>query len=320
MASPNLSEIITTTLRKRNKKLADNVSNHNALFNRLAKKGKIKMIDGGRSIVEELEYAENSTFQYYSGYEALNISPSDVITAAEFHWKQAAVTVSIDGLTRRTNSGTEAILDLLEKRIKNAEKTFKNNLSVGCYSDGTGTSSKQIGGLQLLIADDPTTGTVGGINRATYSFWQNQVYDFSANSATASATTIQAAMNALWLDTCRGNDKADLIVSGTTYWTYYLSSLQANQRFSSEEMASAGFTSLKFMDADVVFDSADSGLSATRMYFLNTDYIYLKAHNDAFMTPLENRNSLNQDADVVPLIFQGNMTMSNAARQGVICP
>ena len=32
-----------------------------------------------------------------------------------------------------------------------------NNISSGVYSDGTGSGGKQIGGLQLLVADDPTT-------------------------------------------------------------------------------------------------------------------------------------------------------------------
>lgn len=83
MASPNLSEIITTTLRNRTGKLADNVSKNNALLTRLRSKGNVKPVDGGRTIVQELEYAENATFRRYSGYETLNISPSDVFTAAE---------------------------------------------------------------------------------------------------------------------------------------------------------------------------------------------------------------------------------------------
>jgi hypothetical protein len=62
MATPNLSEIITTTLRKRSGELADNVSNSNALLARLSSKGNIRTVSGGRTIVEELEYAENSTF------------------------------------------------------------------------------------------------------------------------------------------------------------------------------------------------------------------------------------------------------------------
>ena len=54
------------------------------------------------------------------------------------------------------------------------------------------------------------------------------------------------------------------------------------------------------------------------MYFLNTDYLGLDAHRDAFFTPKPAKESINQDATVVPLIFMGNMTMSNAARQGVL--
>lgn len=68
MASPNstYTEIVTTTLLHRNKELADNVSNSNALLSRLRTKGKIRAVPGGRSIVEELEYAENATFSELS--------------------------------------------------------------------------------------------------------------------------------------------------------------------------------------------------------------------------------------------------------------
>ncbi len=57
MASPNLSEIVTTTLRNRSKKLADSVSNHNALLRRLKERGNMNLADGGRTIIQELEYA-----------------------------------------------------------------------------------------------------------------------------------------------------------------------------------------------------------------------------------------------------------------------
>lgn len=71
MASPNLSEIVTTTLRKRSKKLADNVTNHNALLRRLKEKGNVKLTDGGRTIVQELDYAENTTFKWLSYFNSL---------------------------------------------------------------------------------------------------------------------------------------------------------------------------------------------------------------------------------------------------------
>ena len=319
MASPNLSELVTTTLRNRRGMLADNVLNHNALLRRLNERGNVQLEGGGRTLVEELEYAENSTFKYYSGYEVLDISPSDVFSAAEFNWKQAAVVVSISGLERRQNSGREQSIRLLDRRMANAEKTMMNNISTGIYSDGTGTSSKQIGGLQSLVADAPATGTVGGINRANFSFWRNNTYDFSDESVTASATTIQNAMNTLWLEVLRGPDKPDIIVAGTTYFQYYWSSLQTIQRITSEQQAAAGFETLKFWgpggSADVFYDDA---CSATRMYMLNTDYLFWRVHRDANMEPLADRESINQDATVVPLILMANLTLSNAARQGVI--
>jgi hypothetical protein len=165
--SSTLNEIVTTTLRNRTGHLADNISLNNALLNRLKKRGKVKPVSGGRTIVQELEYAQNGTFKRYSGYEAVNISPSDVFTGAEFNYAQAAVAVSISGLEMLQNSGEEAIIDLLESRIQNAEKTITNNIALDCYSDGTADGGRQIGGLQLLISKNPNSGVVGGIDASS---------------------------------------------------------------------------------------------------------------------------------------------------------
>jgi hypothetical protein len=321
MASPNLSEIVTTTLRNRSGKLADNVTKNNALLNRLNKRGNVKPVDGGRTIVQELEYAENSTYKRYSGYEVLNIQPSDVFTAAEYDWKQAAVAVSISGLEQLQNSGKEKVIDLLESRIKNAERTMQNNLSADCYSDGTADGGKQIGGLQLLVADTPTTGTVGGINRATYTFWRNQSFDATTDGGgAATAANMQSYMNRLWLQLVRGTDRPDLIIADNNYFRLYWESLQAIQRITSDEMAQAGFQSLKYMDADVVFDGGYGGAAPTNhMYFLNTNYIFLRPHKDRNMVPLDpDRFSVNQDAMVKLTAWAGNMTLSNAFLQGVL--
>ncbi len=215
--SPGLSEIVTTTLRNRTGKLADNVSRNNALLRRLQRRGKVKPFDGGRTIVQELEYAMNGTYRRYSGYEVLNITPSDVMTAAEFPIRQAAVAVSISGLEMLQNSGKERIIDLLESRIGNAERTFMNSLSADVYSDGT--ASGQISGLQALVADNPATGTIGGIDRATWTFWQN--ISFSAltdGGAAATSANIQSYMNRVALQLVRGQDGTDLIGADGNYY------------------------------------------------------------------------------------------------------
>ena len=313
--SPNstYTEIVTTTLAGYSKTMADNVTNNNALLRHIDAKGN-KSPATGRTIVQELEYATNSTTKWYSGYEVLDTSTSNVFTAAEFNYKQLAGNVVISGLEQVENSGPEQIFNLLKSRIRNLEKSLKNTMATALYADGTGTDSKEIGGLQLVVPG--TVGnTVGGINSGTYTFWKNQVYDFSTETITASATTIQTAMNTLWLACIRGADRPDVIVGDTNYFGFYWSSLQTNQRFTSDESASAGFLNLMFMDSPVYYDDQ---CPANKIYMLNTDYLFLRYAEGREFVPLGEKASVNQDALVMPVAWAGNMTVSNRARQGVI--
>lgn len=321
MPSPNtnFTEIVTTTLRNRSKVLADNVTENNALLMRLNKRGNVKTVSGGRTIVQELEYAENGTFKRYSGYETLDISPSDVFTAAEYDWKQAAVAVSISGLEQLQNSGPDAVIDLLESRIRNAERTMKNNLATDIYSDGTADSGKQIGGLQLIIDTTPLTGTVGGIDASVSAnaFWRN----FAENGTTTITTTnVQARMNNAYANVVRGNDRPDLIVADNIMYNLFLGSLQTIQRITSEDMATSGFTAIKYQNSDVVLDGGVGGNCPTRtMYFINTNYVFFRPHRDRNMVPIgDDRFSVNQDAMVKLIGFAGNMTVSNRQLQGVL--
>jgi len=278
------------------------------------------MVSGGRTIVQELEYAENGTYKRYSGYEVLNIAPSDVFTGAEFNYAQSAVAVSISGLEMIQNSGEEAIIDLLEGRIANAEKTMANNTSLDCYSAGTADGGRQIGGLQLLVAAT-NTNTVGGINASTYSFWQNTAFSGVTNGGAAtSAGNILDYMNRVWVQQVRGADAPDLLVADNNYWRFYLESLQSIQRIASDEEASAGFQSLKYMTADVVLDGGVGNAAPTNsMYFLNTDYIYFRPATGRFFEPLgDERFAVNQDAMVKLIGFAGNMTVSNRRLQAYL--
>lgn len=316
-----MTEIVTTTLRNRTGALKDNVSKNNALLGRLRKKGKVKTVSGGRTIVQEMEYAENGTFKRYSGYENLNISPSDVFTAAEFNYAQAAVAISISGLEMIQNSGENAIIDLLDSRISNAERTLTNNIALDCYSDGTADGGRQIGGLQLLVSSNPGTGTVGGIDRSQWAFWRNKKFSAASDGGAAlSSANIQSYMNRLWVQMVRGSDQTDLIVADNNAYRLYLESLQAIQRIQSTDEGAAGFGGLKYMGADVVLDGGYGGGAPTNtMYFLNTDYIYFRPHADRFFVPLgDDRFAVNQDAMVKLIGFAGNMTLSNAFLQGVL--
>jgi len=249
------------------------------------------------------------------------VAAQDVISAAEFQIKQYAVPVVMSGLEMLQNSGKEQFIDLLEARLNVAESTMVNQLAQSIYSDGTGSGGKEVTGLNAAVPSDPTTGTYGGINRATWTFWRSKLYDFSAQTVTPSATTIQAGLNSLWSSLVRGTDRPDLIVLDNNYWTFYMGSLQAQQRFTSPETGNLGFPTLKFMDADVVLDGGIGGYCpASTGFMLNSKYIKWRPHKDRNMVPLSpnRRYAINQDAEVQILAWAGNLTTSGAQFQGRI--
>ncbi len=326
MASPGqstlfnvFSELVSTTYRNHRKELADNVSTHNALWNRLTTKGRIRIEDGGLSIVTPLEYATNTTFQRYSGFDTLNIAAVDVLTAAEYAWKQAAENVAISGLEIRSNSGESRIINFTKAKVKNAMHSFKNNMSSDIYSDGT--ASNQIGGLQALVSD-AGTGTVGGINSSTYAFWKNAVQTAAVplqggGAIVPSATTIESLMLPLWIRLTRGTDMPDMIVMDPIYFAYFEQSQTSLKRYTADQNGQGGMISMKYKTADVFFD-ASTLIPASHAYFLDTDYIELVVHQDANMTMMDDLRSINQDAIVIPILWMGNMVVSNRSLQGVM--
>lgn len=319
MASPGLSEIVTTTLRNRSGKAADNVSKGNPLLFMLKEQGGWETATG-RTIVQELEYAEGR-FQWYAGYDILDVSPSDVITAAEYPWAQCAAIVAANGLEIDVqNTGKEQIIDLFKGRIGNAERTMKNQLTFGMYSDGTAFSGKIIGGLQLIVADNPATGTVGGINRATSAFWRNQFFRATTDGGGAmSATNIQGYMDELYLRCKRGTDVTNIVIADKTSYKFYWSSLQAIQRITdgSTSKQGAGFRSLDFTGVPVYYED-NTGIPDRHMYFLNTDYLKLKYAPKRNFTPLPQERAYNQDAFVQMVLWAGQLVTSNASLQGVL--
>jgi hypothetical protein len=327
MAFANLSDKIATTIDSRTGVIADNATTNNALLFKLKQRGNVKTVSGGVSIYQELMYNDASTINAnsYSGFDVIDITPNSPISAAEFAIKQYASAVTIDGLTQLQNSGKEQIIDLLEGRIAVAEAQLMNKISTGVYSDGTGNGGKDITGLSAAISVTPTSGTYGGINRATWSFWRNAAFDASADGGAATTSAnIQSYMNRLAVQLVRGSDRPDMIVAGNNKYRLYLESLQAIQRISSADSAAgAGFTSLKYFGAgfncDVFLDGGIGGaLNTDTMYFINTKYLFFRPHRDRnFVSIGGDRQSVNQDATVKLMGWAGNLTCSGAQFQGV---
>ena len=299
----SLQTLLATTVANYRKTLTDNVFNARPLTYFLMDKGRIRMLNGGTNIVEPLIYGENSTVASYSGYDTISLTPQSGITAAEFDWKQYAASVAISGIEEAKNNGEQAMVNLLEAKIMQAEESMKEGFNAMFFGDGTGNSGKNWNGLGNLVESG---NTVGSINGASESWWN------SYEENTAGALTL-AQMTTAYNTVSVGNDHPDMVLGTQTLFEKYESLLQPQLRYTDTKTADAGFQNLLFKAAPVAYDvDAPAGT----MYFLNSKYITLVGHSDKWfeVTPFVKPENL--DARYSLILCYGNLTVRNRKKQG----
>jgi len=314
MANLNVLELVATTLRNRRRDIADATSRNSAIIYKLREKKRIKTLAGGRVISEPIMYGENQNFMWYRGREALSIAGQEVITAAEYAWKQYACGVSISGDEMMMNSGDGQIIDMMEQRIENAELTIVNSKAAAMYSDGTAFGGKSFGGLDLLNGSGAGA-TVGGIPSSLHSYWNNYI---QSGGGAPTAATVYPAMLALYLRLQVGMQYSDLIMSDNSYYIALSSHLQAQQRFMDAKMANAGFRHLMFEGTPVCPDGGQDGFAPVGMHFLTTKAICLsmmRGRNNQVLQGAADR-PINEDSNTVIIAGMGNMTTNNRRHLG----
>lgn len=291
VGNANYDAILSTTLANYRKTLEDNVFTSRPLIAWLKRKDKIRMVDGGAKIVQPLMYAQNQAAGSYSGYDTLPLTASGGISAAEYPWKQFAATIAINGLEEAENSGEEAIIDLLESKITQAEETIAEQMDVMFLSDGSGNSGKDWWGLKALVnsydvqqnsqapgnislgitavpqsgsqptqnqwwcsyVDYGTNGVVG--NQSVAINGVNQVVPQSYAPASQLNTALsQADMAHAYNLASRGSDAPDFALAGQRVFEKYESLLTPNLRFEDSRTADGGFQNLLFKTCPIMFD------------------------------------------------------------------
>ena len=310
--NPDFNAILSTTLQNYQPTLVDNIFKDLVLLNHMNSKGRVQMEEGGTSIVEPLMYAVNGTASSYSGYDAIDLTPQDGISAANYQWKQMAASIAISGIEEAQNRGTEAIIKLLNAKIMQAEMSVKSDLNGMLYSDGTGNGGKDFNGLGNIVAT--VNNTVGGIDSTTNTWW-NPYQDVSAS------TLSLVDMGKVYNNASKGNDVPDLIVTNEDLFSKYESLLTQNVRYQDVAKANAGFQNLMFKQTPLVFDLAlAADTSAAPMYFLNTKYLKLVGMNGHWFntTDFQSGTVAGIDARYALVLAFGELTCSNRSRQGYL--
>jgi hypothetical protein len=310
--------------------LVDNVFKTNILTHRLLRKSKAAA--SGNKVLQPLEYGKAAAKGFYSGYDVMDTSPTEVFTDAVYNWKQAYVTISISGKEEAINSGPERVIDLLEAKVKNAEKSIKDLFGDQLY--GTqGDSDSGFIGLKHIIASPSDSsaetavgGKLGGISRMStansgYEWWRGNVAtadsDVFNTLAGSGDNSIQREMREMYGKCSVGSDQPTLIITDQINFDCYEESLSGQKRFgpSSSALADAGFQALKYRGADVVVDDK---CPAGEMYFLNEKYIGFRHHSKRNFAFEGFQKPVNQDARIAKILWLGALTVSNPSMLGRI--
>ena len=305
--NPSFNAILSTTLQNYQPTLVDNIFKDLVLLNHLNAKGRVQTEEGGTSIVEPLMYAANGTAASYTGYDTIDLTPQDGISAAEYQWKQMAASIAISGIEEAKNRGTEAIIKLLNAKISQAEMSIKSSLNTMLF--GANAVATDFNGLGTLVKT--ANNTVGGIDASANTWW-NPTQD-------ASASTLSLVdMAAVYNNASKGNDNPDLIITSEPLFSKYESLLTPNVRYQDVEKANSGFTNLMFKQTPVVFDFAIA--ANTDMFFLNSKYLKLTGMNGHWFntTDFQNGTVAGVDARYALIMAYGELTVCNRSRQGYL--
>jgi hypothetical protein len=316
MANPNIGQLLASTWnRVVTDKPEDQIFRDVWLFNQLTtKNGGLVKLDGGAQIEVSLEYAVNSTFKSYSDMEALDVYKVDTFDAAQYDWKEHAGTVVTSLIEIFKNSGKAKKFDILESKIQNAILSAKRAINAMLFA--ASPASKDWHSLPVLVPDDPTSGTVGGINRASFTWWRTN----TKQDGGASFSELRANMRKMYNDCSDGafSSHPTFGVADQTVFEGYEGTLTTNERFTSKSEGEGGFKNevLKFKGMKLAYDPEMA--STARLYMLNEAAIKIYAAQGIFLKLGEPIEPANQTIDVRKVVTIGNLVVKQSRRLGVI--
>lgn len=317
MADVNLGEVAATVWEKRiGKKPTDNIFNSRAFFYSMGDNGFKESADGGRVFELGVEFAENTNFHSYGEMDELDTTRIQVFDAARFDQKICAGTVVFSELELlRARDGK---IDLMAEKMDNGKDSHiadMNRQLLGSASTGT-----DMGGIQVLISSTPTTGSVGGINRATYSFWRNR--QNSGAQSVSAFDNLRSALTTTYNQCSLGGVKniPRYVCTDRASFQGYEQILVAIEQIAEAKMkeeSDIAFKNemLKFKGAKMFFDEDAPSGSAFLYNNTNLKVCYLAG---GWMKMYPPRDPYNQLTQVHKVATFGNLVTNGSRHLGVV--
>lgn len=304
----NIDELLTTSLVNMIPGIRDNVFKSNPVFKFFydGKGGGKMRKKGGAALSHGELYARNTTALAYQRYDVLDTTPQDGLTRDQWLWAQYAATITIDGFTERVaNAGDSKIEDLLEAKKMQAEESLMLLLEQDMFAAAPG--AKSIQSLATIIA---SSGTVGGINGTTNTWWQSQV-TASGSFAAQGRSDITALWNLISVQNPVGGP--EMIISDQASFQFYETSLVPQERFSDNKMVDIGIENLKFKSTPWTWSPQASSGVIYLVHSKGLEFI-VNSDTDFLVTPFV--QPTNQDARTAKILLACSLTTGNRRKLG----
>lgn len=265
-----------------------------------------------------LEYALNPNVKFIAEQETITVFRPDTFDNAEYSWKLIAGDVPMTDLEAGITEGSAAKYDLRARKIMNLKSSMEEAVNNSFFSDGTATSSKEFGGLQLIVSTTPTSGTVGSISRSTYPFWRNQQTNGSKTSSAGDNLLSTATSTYNNCSNGMGDANPEVVFTDQATFQIFEGLTPTLERFVREgpnDKLVRGFKQLNqmFKDCQVMYDAA---CLAGAWYFLNSTnfkFIYMNwMKTEPAVRPADGF------WDVEKVLTIGNCITDNSRRLGVV--
>ncbi len=297
--------------------LANNPVDQVALERPLLKalQAKKKTAPGAKQfIVEQLRKTYGSNFQWFNGSSVVTYNRRQTLEQASYAWRschdglalnedqllQNGITITdTSGPTSSSDAEKIQLTNLFTEQAEALKLGFQEQFSFQLHIDGT-QSTDAVVGLDALVALAPTTGTVGGIDRAVAAnaYWRN---NFATGLTTTTGTgTILNQMEVMFRQCSRNGGRPDLMIAGSTYidgYRNFVLNTFGRMDFgpSNTKRIEGGTSVLLFQGTEVQWSPEFQELDARyapatlwekRMYMLNSGTIRLR--------PLDGQDMINR--------------------------
>lgn len=311
-----LDSMYTTTFQARKKKIVDQVFTATPFWYLLQKAGNIQSQDGGRWVEIPLSYAKNETVTFIAKGGTVSLAATDHLTVVQMPWRMAVVNVTRFWADELQNRGKSAIINKVNTDISNARDSLINEFEVTLFGDGSGHSGNAFGGLQEFVAEDPSTGTVGGIDRAVDTWWRNQAKDMSGEAA---SVYLIKRMRTMFNDCGKGtgvNRFPTVMICAQDVHELYEDEALELYRISDTKLGDLGFGNTAFKSRPITWAEE---CTAGSLYFLNMNDIKFVVNPAANFHMTKWKEVANQIEDrFAQLVVYGNIMFGNCRRQGVL--